>query len=353
MKTIIVLLLTLTATTALAQSKDLAQEQKQNQTAIGPIAGGGGYASSSSATALKRAASQLSDQLNDSADIFFKNLPEGWSRERLQNILRTIRISDKKPTMIRDGRELLLNYGRDEKGEYVEALRPFFVAYEHVPWQTADERELTAVYRKIQLLLLHEIGHLLNIGTSEDTDYLAEFFAKRFLEKLLNQYMICEFPENEVREAAKIAPYIAEEINSKWIINHITKEYLPRSTMNDPRLKSGFDNRFPQYWRADMFFPEHTQLSIQQMLQTIKQKFAPLETTLFGFGLKDELSYQSFGIYPIGDAKFKRETTRNMQIYPAALSVYAEAGKVEHVRGQCRVVATHPEFDYEKSVQKN
>lgn len=196
MKTLIALLLTITTTVASAQQKQQVPKQNRNsQQETGPIAGGGGYVCTNSRVVLKNASQQLAEQLKNAADIVFANLPQGWSRERLIQVVEAVRIDDKTPKQS-DDTELRFDY--DRVGfKYIRALKPFCYTYEATSVDFEEDVALNIKYRQIQLEMLHEIGHLMKIGITKETDSQARAFAKEVLNRLTNHFVVCDFTNTD------------------------------------------------------------------------------------------------------------------------------------------------------------
>jgi len=198
MKTLIALLLTITTTVASAQTQQKQQAPKQNRNSqmdAGPIAGGGGYVCTNSRVVLKNASQQLAVQLKNAADVVFANLPQGWTRERLVQVVEAVRIDDKTPKKS-DDTELRFDYDR-ANFRFIRALKPFCYTYEATSVDFEEEVALNIKYKQIQLEMLHEIGHLMKIGITKETDSQARAFAKEVLNRLTNHFIVCDFTNTE------------------------------------------------------------------------------------------------------------------------------------------------------------
>lgn len=185
------------ASLASAQSKTNSHQPSKQQE-VGPINGGGGYICTNSKVVLKNASTQLANQLNGAADIVFSKLPTGWNRERIIQLVKTVRLADKYSTVptTRNDKRLRFNFGKDSKGEYIIALEPFCYTYEATPIDFESDERLEKTYRQIQLEMLHEIAHHMRIGITEATDLEARAFAREVLNRLTNHFVICEFDKN-------------------------------------------------------------------------------------------------------------------------------------------------------------
>lgn len=215
MKNLIALLLTLTATVAWAQPK--AQQRNETQ-AAGPIAGGGGFICTTSERVLDNAKFQLSNQIRKAPSLVFSTLPKEWTRERIIEIVEKVRLEDEKPAAYRHGKKLRFNYGKDQTGDYIEALEPFCYTYEGTPIDSADQDKLNPIYRQIHIEIMHEIGHILGIGQTKETDSQARQFAIEFIGKILNSFLLCEFNSLTEEQKQQAVPQVPSSMISKKMV---------------------------------------------------------------------------------------------------------------------------------------
>jgi hypothetical protein len=141
---------------------------------MGSSSGGGGFVDENSTIILKQAADGLAGMIQFSSHGIYKNLPLGMTQEKLADLIKNVRYL---PFVERNrqGRSLMFDYGTDKEGEYIVALKPFFVAYSSFPVKFATDESLVNVIMDVRLKLAHEAAHHLGIGIQNDED--AESFA--------------------------------------------------------------------------------------------------------------------------------------------------------------------------------
>lgn len=224
--------LMLVNTAAIAQSQTTRQKltapEANRETKLdGPIAGGGGFICTTSERVLDNAKSQLANQIRMAPHIVFTTLPSGWTKERIVNIVETVRLEDEKPAIRRHGKKLRFNYGQDDKGEYIEALEPFCYTYEGTEIDSGDKATLDRKYRQVQIEILHEIAHLMNIGQTKETDVQAREFAQDFVSKLTNTFVYCEFPRLTAEQKQNALPDVpVAMLDSRIIFAPIANKIL-------------------------------------------------------------------------------------------------------------------------------
>ena len=148
----------------------------------GPNVGGGGYTSKSSLPLLISVSQDLASKIRGSSEIIWGQvLPSGFSKAQFADVIANVRATPTAEKQ-RDGFDLDFDYGVDERGPYIQALRPYFIKY-GVESQTH--------VRDVQVLLLHEAAHLIGIGQSLATDDQAKAFAQAVLEHLERDLVYC------------------------------------------------------------------------------------------------------------------------------------------------------------------
>jgi len=136
----------------------------------GGSSGGGGYVSENSAILLTKSSRALGTMLKSSTPALHADLPTGWSVERLAKVIENVRSMPDK-TLRRDGKELMFNYGRDEKGEFIEALKPYFHVYGAVPVKIQTVTQLKELQSDLMLKLLHETAHLFDLDETKAEEF--------------------------------------------------------------------------------------------------------------------------------------------------------------------------------------
>jgi hypothetical protein len=173
----------------------------------GASSGGGGYVTKNSKRLLEMVVSEVAEEIKSASPFLFKDLPEGWDQHKLSDVLKNIRMNSTKDVQ-RDSSDLLFNYGSDEKGPYIEALRPFFLIYGSVPLNFMDvyghdmygKRDASDSFKAtvldLRLKVLHEMSHLLGKNEKQAEEYSLEL-----LRKLEEDFYICGVPkDNLVKE---------------------------------------------------------------------------------------------------------------------------------------------------------
>lgn len=147
---------------------------------------GGGYVSDNSRALLDRAKTEVASELeNSSAIITEGTLPAGWTVQKMAQVIRDIRLAAGKE-MQRDGQDLMFNYGTDDKGPYIEALRPFFNVYGSTPIQLMHGEALWSAVSDIKIKLIHEVAH--HLGLNEEG---AKSYSLRLWSEIMNDYVFC------------------------------------------------------------------------------------------------------------------------------------------------------------------
>lgn len=180
----------------------------------GASSGGGGYVTKNSKKILELVVGDLSKEIRRASPFLFKDLPKGWTQEKFADVLGNIRMNSTKDIQ-RDNSDLLFNYGTDEKGPYIEALRPFFTVYGHIPYTFLEmyktenfnkssefenlESNLKATILDLKLKVLHEVSH--HFGKDEKQ---AETFSLDLLRKLERDFYICMVPREEITQVPNV-----------------------------------------------------------------------------------------------------------------------------------------------------
>lgn len=165
----------------------------------GSSSGGGSFGDESSLAILRWAAEDLAREISNSSPELYKDLPQGWSRERLAQMIRDVeptsktRETYKVPEVSRHGQRLMFDYRRREDGSlYITATRLFMDAYSHYEVNRRPKHEFGLTLEEVKLKLVHEVAHHLGLGLSKETDMPeARRFAKSVLEALDSDNVEC------------------------------------------------------------------------------------------------------------------------------------------------------------------
>lgn len=171
-------------------------------TSNGSSSGGGGFVTLNSKKLLDMSSKELADMLRSASPEIFQGLPSGWSPERLAKIIENVRYkpnssNKRKLTDAETGKveetDLVFDYGKDEKGEYIAALKPYFHIYASKEVNFLEKDDLKIVIKDVQRQLLHEVVHFLGYGTDPNgkDDIEADQLAINILEALDNDIITC------------------------------------------------------------------------------------------------------------------------------------------------------------------
>lgn len=165
----------------------------------GSSSGGGSFGDESSLTILRWAAEDLAREISNSSPALYKNLPAGWSRERLAKMIREVepttgnRETYKVPEVSRHGQRLMFDYRkRDDGTMYITATRLFMDAYSHYEVNRRPKHSFVTTLEEVKLKLVHEVAHHMGLGVTKETDMSeARQFAIRLLESLDSDNFEC------------------------------------------------------------------------------------------------------------------------------------------------------------------
>jgi hypothetical protein len=175
----------------------------------GSSTGGGSFGDESSLTILRWAAKDLSNEIRHSSPEIYKDLPNGWTQERLAEIIANVEPTVanqevyKIPEVSRYGQRLMFNYGkRDDGSPFITATRLFVDAYSSYDVNSQPKQDFFYKIEEVKLKLAHEVAHLLGLGVSKETDMLeARAFSKSLMASLDSDNFECipkEAPPIEV-----------------------------------------------------------------------------------------------------------------------------------------------------------
>lgn len=160
----------------------------------GTTSGGGGYLTKDSKIFLKIISSSLASRIRRADPQVFSHLPKDWNQNRLAQVIENIRLYDgmqkqREAGVEGEGEELMFDYGIDQKGPYIAALRQFFIVYGSEPATIKSYRPNEDKVVNLYLKLLHEVAHFFpEVGSN---DAKAEVYAQAMLKALGSQFILC------------------------------------------------------------------------------------------------------------------------------------------------------------------
>ncbi len=215
-----------------------AREPAQSQ---GSSSGGGGFVDENSTRILQMAAKGLANMIRFSSPEIYAQLPEGWTAERLATIIENVRYEPMLERS-RENRQLMFDYGRDAKGEYILALKPFFLAYSSFPVKFASAETLANLMKDVRLKLAHESAHHLGLVNDDD----AEKFGLSLLNAVNSNTLHC-YTSNVGSWPGAIAPQKSPDGTYDWIFHRPTGLGLINSVASWQRSYSdNIDGRLEQ-----------------------------------------------------------------------------------------------------------
>lgn len=138
-----------------------ATSPSQAPAAQGGSSDGGGFVSENSKLLLDQVSKRLASTVKNSSPGVFKNVPVPWNKAMIAQAIGNIRLMPQKNETRMD-KPLMFNFGKDDKGPYLEALQPYFTVYGSIPIKFVAEGELKKIESDLELKLLHEAAHLWN-----------------------------------------------------------------------------------------------------------------------------------------------------------------------------------------------
>lgn len=159
--------------------------------ADGGSVGGGGWARDNADRLLAAAKTELVASLRRAAPEIFAALPQGWNQSRLANVIENVRDGSALPPAVRSGRLLMMDYGRDARGEFIVMLNPFYdnASTPDIRYTSLEQRK--AAILSLQTKLLHEAVHLWFEPKNDEDDQRAERIAVRFIHALQRNVIVC------------------------------------------------------------------------------------------------------------------------------------------------------------------
>ncbi|MBL7672386.1 MAG: hypothetical protein JNM39_18045 [Bdellovibrionaceae bacterium] len=182
-----------------SQAPNNKTEAKPTIQADGSSTGGGSFGDESSLTILKWASEDLARQIANSSPEIYRDLPNGWTQQKLVDIIRDVKPSVDSPEdyvipeVSRYGKRLMFNYVSNADGSsFITATRLFLDSYSHYEVNSRPKHEFFKTLEEVKLKLVHEAAHLMALGLSKETDMPeARDFAKGLLASLDSDNIEC------------------------------------------------------------------------------------------------------------------------------------------------------------------
>lgn len=191
----------------------------------GTSSGGGGFVDENSTLILREASGRVARRIRLSSPDLYINLPNKFTQEKLAALIENVRYEPmldatrNEPQKdgiggIQGARALMFDYGVDQSGPFIKALRPFFLAYSSYPIKFSVPTVTDALYEDVMLKLLHEAAH--HLGYDE---VKAEKFGLQVLKSLEQDNILCE--TSDVGDFKFWSDYtdLKTDMVHKWIIN--------------------------------------------------------------------------------------------------------------------------------------
>lgn len=196
---------------------------------VGGSNGGGSYEHINSKLLLEVVSKELADDIAQMNPKTFDNFPKykNIGKKEFEQIIRNV-VAQPDDYLKRDNKEkkregLMFNYEPnfcDEHGcgPRIIAMKPFYDAYKGDPvkqWIKDPKKSEVYLAKKKDLRekLLHEAGHLIDIGTTPETDHHGDEFAERIEKAMRNNYLLCEYKDWWLNPALNYAFFHAYFIN--------------------------------------------------------------------------------------------------------------------------------------------
>ncbi|MCB0389968.1 MAG: collagen-like protein [Bdellovibrionales bacterium] len=283
----------------------------------GGYSGGGGATKDTSGPLLEYVKDKLSQRIRLSSSILYKNLPNGWNKNKIADVIENIEEQKGKPT--RTNKDLMFDYEYDvnTKTGKILATRNYYLTFTTFPFRDTERMaqnlkkdilEMFSEYERKQInelmiSMLHETAHLVfrhleqkDQRSDEVLDNEARAFAYSVISALERDFVKCESTRPERFWNAKLTldneqrsiglnyyeflifnmPYqkfilsaINEEedkysykINSDNHTNELTLNYFTRDGLNSSRetmsqseLKSQTTQTLASYFGIDGSYP--------------------------------------------------------------------------------------------------
>lgn len=177
----------------------------------GPGSGGGSFITEHSGQLLSLAASSLARAVRMShPDIYSPLESKGMTQEELATIIENVEWAPNETA----SRGLELRYDYNKFTKTIKALKPFFIAYGgFTPHLFPIEQ--------IWVDLAHEVAHLLDIGTTKDTDRKAQDFGAFLVWAIKHDWLICRAENVKDWPPAQASGELGNKF-AVWYINRPT-----------------------------------------------------------------------------------------------------------------------------------
>jgi predicted Zn-dependent protease len=232
----------------------------------------------------------------------FGRAPDHFDKDNLSKIIGSVHL-DYVDRKYREGRELMFDYGQDEKGPYIVALKPFFLMYSD--WKSGEVPE--AYVESASQKLIHEAGHLYGLDDDQSDQFSQDLNAM-----LLDDEIKCSGAPSDVKVSfwkyyQVKGSYISQAAGSKAPgpirITLDSSALLAKAIASDPTdpwatkwtMEATVNGAFEKTFDGSELF-----VNIQQKLQTreivnIKVKISMSENFLDGTGTVTSPSFKTDG----------------------------------------------------------
>ncbi len=178
----------------------------------------------------------------------------GWSRQRLDKAIRNMTY-ETDFEQSRDGQ--LLMYDFDKNREIIRVYRPFFRAHMNssikiAGTKVASSDEVTdsnSEVKEVKFRLLHELGHLLNMGDTKADVFAAEMYVNWFQYERyhLNHVVVCDLPQETSGKFNRIFYFPTWSRIFSVSSDTLSSTGFAVHSLSDPTEKFELDVRFREY----------------------------------------------------------------------------------------------------------
>ena len=201
---------------------------------------------------------------------------------------------------------MIFDYGVDERGPYLKALRTYFWLYGAAPIKFNSKDDIAKMAADLRVKILHEAAHLLNIGTSEATDNEADLFAFGAMRAMARDSVFCKFENKSTNPKSIFTPNL-QDINHNDIYPRLSSlSLLFHRVYPELAFRTNWAPHTSDKWSANSLFA--TNFLIKVAHQT--------DRSFTGTDIDKAEQYgQSISIAPLVDAEGNRTIDIPMSAY--------------------------------------
>lgn len=157
----------------------------------GASSGGGGYSQQATHQMLDIVKKSLAEKILNLPEEFFINFPQEYKQDKIATIINNIEFKPDDRRQ-RDGSFLKMDYDKDT--DTLIATYDFYVIYNFPSFLSLARKpeKFVEAYEDIEIDILHELSHLLGIGTSAKSNFTSEVFSNEFLFTMKSVRYVCE-----------------------------------------------------------------------------------------------------------------------------------------------------------------